>query len=29
MDIAQNFIVSTLLKGSAQRASVLQILEGD
>ena len=29
MDIAQDFIVSTILEGSAQRTSVLQILEGD
>lgn len=29
MDIAQNFVVSTFFKGPAQRASVLQILEGN
>lgn len=29
MDIAQDFVVSTILKGPAQCASVLQILEGD
>ena len=29
MDIAQDFVVSTILEGSAQRTSVLQILEGD
>ena len=29
MDIAQDFVVSAVLKGSAQCATVLQILEGD
>jgi hypothetical protein len=29
MYIAQDFVVSTILKSSAQRASVFQILEGD
>ena len=29
MDVAQDFVVSTILEGSAQRTSVLQILEGD
>jgi hypothetical protein len=29
VDLAQDFIVSTLLEGSAQCASILQILEGD
>ena len=29
MDIAQDFIVSTVLEGPAQRASIPQILEGD
>lgn len=28
MDVAQDFVVSTILKGSAQRTSVLQILKG-
>jgi len=29
MDIAQDFVISAILEGSAQRTSVLQILEGD
>jgi len=29
MDLAQYFVVATILKGSAQRTSVLQILESD
>ena len=29
MDIAQDFIISTILEGSAQCTGVLQILKGD
>ena len=29
MDVAQDFVVSTILEGSAQRTSILQILKGD
>lgn len=29
MDVTQNLVVSTIVESSAQRASVLQVLEGD
>ena len=29
MDLAQDFVVSTIFKGPAQHAGILQILEGD